>query len=323
MKERTRPLAAPPAPPRAALPPRQVEHAGLVWLDIIGPTSAHVAQLRERYAFDPLALEDVLSQIQRPKLDSYAQDGYIFAVLQFPVLDRSQHVAGAAEVDLFIGSDYVITLHDGGLRPLRRLFTAAGSDEHARAQLMGRGPGYLLYRIADSLIKHAFPMIDPIDDDLARTEELVFGQDQRRAVRELAEIKRDIVAFRHILGPNLAVARALEAGDYPFLRLPAGHFRDLAESLGALLDIVGEQRETAAGLHAALDSMVIQRTHEGTRLLTTIALALLPMILIAAIFGMNLALPFERNPLVFPIVLLVMLGVAAGLVAYARYRRWI
>ena len=99
--------------------------------------------------------------------------------------------------------------------------------------------------------------------------------------------------------------------------------RDLADSLGTLLDILGEQRETLGGLQAALDSLAVQRAHEATRLLTTLALVLLPMILIAAIFGMNLALPFERNPLAFPIAVLIMLAVSAGLVAFARYRRWI
>ncbi len=146
-----------------------------------------MSQLRERYAFDTLTLEEMLSQNQRPKLDSYTQDGYLFVVLLFPVLDRSQRISGAAELDLFIGRDYIVTLHDWGLRPLRRMFTAAGSDEHARAQLMGRGPGYLLYRIVDALIKQTFPMVEAIDDELARTEEQVFGQGQRQAVRSLTE----------------------------------------------------------------------------------------------------------------------------------------
>jgi magnesium transporter len=323
MKERTRTPASPPAVPRAGSQPRQVEHAGLIWLDIIGPTAAHVSQLRERYAFDALVLEDVLSQTQRPKLDSYIADGYLFAVLQFPVLDRSQRISGAAEVDLFVGRDYIITLHDGSLRSLRRMFTAAGSDEHARAQLMGRGPGYLLYRIADALIKQTFPMVDALDDELARTEEQVFGQGQRQAVRALAELRRDIVAFRHIVGPNLAVARALESGDTPFLRVPASYFGDLADGLEALMAIAEEQRETAAGLQAALDSTAIQQMHAGIRLLTIVALVLLPMILIAAIFGMNLALPFTLSPLAFPIVVLAMLAIAVGVVAYVRYQRWI
>ena len=119
------------------------------------------------------------------------------------------------------------------------------------------------------------------------------------------------------------MARALEASNTPFLRLPASYFGDLADGLEALIGIAEEQRETVAGLQAALDSTAIQRTHAGMRLLTIVALVLLPMILIAAIFGMNLALPFERNPLAFPIVVLAMLAITIGLVAYARYRRWV
>ncbi|HEY3229548.1 MAG TPA: CorA family divalent cation transporter, partial [Roseiflexaceae bacterium] len=166
MKERTRAPAPPPAPSRANPPQRHIEHAGLTWLDVIEPTVTQLADLRERYAFDSLALEDVVSRIQRPKLDSFPQEEYLFTILQFPVLDKEQRVAFAGEVDLFIGRDYVITLHDGSLKPLRRLFTAAGSDEHARAQLMGRGSGYLLYRIVDALIKQCFPLTERIDDDL-------------------------------------------------------------------------------------------------------------------------------------------------------------
>jgi magnesium transporter len=325
MKERsTRPSAAPPAPARATPQQRSVEHAGLIWLDVVEPTVANVTQLRERYAFDPLALEDVLSQIQRPKLDVFPQDEYLFMVLQFPILDKNQRVSGAGEVDLFVGRDYVITLHDGSLRPLRRMFTAAGSDEHARGQLMGRGPGYLLYRIADALIKQSFPILDQADEAIGRAEERAFGDDPRRAVRDLAAIRQDTIALRHILTPNLAVVRALEAGDHAFLRVnQPSYFGDLADGLSTLVDIMDEQQETIAGVHATLDSLAIQGTREGVRLLLAIALALLPTLLIAAIFGMNLALPFGQSPLALPVIVLAMILAAAGLVALARYRRWI
>src|SRR5262245_31114434 len=198
MKERTRALAAQPAPTRANPQQRHVEHAGLTWLDVIDPTVAHVTYLRERYAFDPLALEDVLSQIQRPKLDSFAQNEYLFIVLQFPILDKSQRVAGTGEVDLFVGRDYVITLHDGGLKPLRRMFTAASSDEQARAQLLGRGPGYLLYRLADALVKQSFPLLDHVDGAISRADERAYADDARQAIRDLADARQDTIALRHI-----------------------------------------------------------------------------------------------------------------------------
>jgi magnesium transporter len=324
MNERTRPPAPTPAPPRASPQQRHVEYAGLTWIDMIEPTVAHVAFLRERYSFDQLALEDVLSQIQRPKLDSYTQDNYLFLVLQFPILDTNNRVAGASEVDMFVGRDYMITLHDGSLKPLRRLFTAAGSDEHARAQLMARGPGYLLYRIVDALVKQCFPLLDRIDDQLARIEGRVFESDAQATVQELALVRRDSVALRHILNPNLAVLHELAAGEHPFLRLnQSAYFGDIADSLATLWNILAEQHEIIEGLSATLDSLAAQRANQGMRMLIVIAVVLLPMILITGIYGMNISLPFAQHPFAFPIILLVMLGVPAGLAAYLRYKQWI
>jgi magnesium transporter len=323
MKERTRAPAAQTATARAPQQ-RHVEHAGLTWLDVIEPTVAHVQYLRERYAFDPLALEDVLSHIQRPKLDSFAQGEYLFAVFHYPLSDKSQRVAGAAEVDIFVGHDYVITLHDGGLKPLRRLFTAVSSDEQARAQLMGRGSGYLFYRIVDALNKQSFPLLDHIDAAIARAEEHTYADDARQAIRDLADTRQDTVALRHTIAPNLAVARALEAGDHPFLRLnQASYFGDLADALTTIVDTLDEQRETIIGVRATLDSLAIQRTRESLRLLLAVALALLPMILVAAIFGMGLPLPFVNITYIFPIALVLMIGAAAGVIAFARYKQWI
>jgi magnesium transporter len=324
MKERTRAPAAQPATARANPQQRHVEHGGLTWLDVVDPTVAHITYLREHYAFDPLALEDVLSHIQRPKLDSFAQNEYLFAVFQFPLADKSQRIAGAGEVDIFVGRDYVITLHDGGLKPLRRMFTAASSDEQARAQLMGRGPGYLLYRILDALTKQSFPLLDHVDAAIARAEEHAYADDTRQAIRDLADARQDAIALRHIIAPNLAVARALEAGEHPFLRLnQASYFGDLADGLTTLVDTLEEQHETLAGVRFTLDSLAIQRTRESLRLLLAVALALLPMILVAAIFGMGLPPPIANLPFIFPIALVLMIGAAAGAITFARHKRWI
>jgi magnesium transporter len=323
MKERTRAAAAP-APAKAIAQQRSIEHAGLLWLDVVEPTVANVAQLRERYTFDALALEDVLSQIQRPKIDSYPQDEYLFLIVHFPVLDKTQRVVGAGEVDIFVGRDYVITLHDGNLRPLRRLFTAASSDEHARSQLLGRGPGYLLYRIVDALIKQTFPMLEQLDAAIARAEARSQGAEAEAAVRDLASVQQDAITFQHVLAPNLAVVRALEQGQHPFLQVnQASYFGDLSDGLNTLADTLSEQHATIARLRATLDSLALQRTHTSVRLLLVLALALLPAMLIAAVFGMNLELPVAQNAVLFPIALLLMIVVAIGSVAFARYKQWI
>lgn len=324
MNARTRAPAPTQALARANSQQRQVAHSGLTWIDMLQPSLAQVTYLRERFKFDPLTLEDVLSKIQRPKLDVYAEDEYLFIVLHFPVFDRTNRVATSSEVDLFVGRDYVITLHDGALKPLRRMFAAAGTDEHARAQLMGRGPGYLLYRIVDALVKHCFPMLYRIDDHLAEIEARIFGRNVRETVQQLSFVRRDIIALRRILRPNLPVIRALEGHERDFLRLDEEvYFGDIADGLDKLWDMLEEQKEIIEGLNATLDSLTSHRINEVMKILTVISVVLLPMTLVASIYGMNIRLPFEQHPYAFAIVVFLMLGAAGGMVAYFRYKNWI
>src|SRR5205085_2331387 len=151
--------------------------------------------------------------------DAYTEEEYLFIVLQFPVFDKTNRLAVPSEVDLFVGRDYVITLHEGDLRPLRRMFAAVGADEHAREQLMGRGPGFLLYRIVDALVRYCFPMLYRVDDHLSRLEANIFGRNVRATVQELSFVRRDIIALRGIIKPNLPVIGMLAAREYEFLRL--------------------------------------------------------------------------------------------------------
>lgn len=324
MNTRTRAPTATQGLVRASTQQRQVDHQGLLWLDMIQPTLAQVTYLRERFRFDPLTLEDVLSKIQRPKLDVYEEEEYLFLVLHFPVFDQANRVAVSSEVDLFVGRDYVITLHDGTLKPLRRMFAAAGSDEQARAQLMARGPGYLLYRIIDALMKSCFPMLYHVDDHLAQIEGRIFGRDARATVQELSFVRRDIIALRRILRPNLPALRELEGQERAFLRLDeAIYFGDVADGLAKLWDMLEEQKEIVKGLNATLDSLTSHRINEVMKILTVISVLLLPMTLVASIYGMNVRLPLGEHPYAFVFVALLMLGASGGMLAYFRYKNWI
>ena len=54
--------------------------------------------LAGRFGWHPLDVEDVLSKRQRPKVDDYADEGYLFGVLHFPVYDRAVQRLNAAEL---------------------------------------------------------------------------------------------------------------------------------------------------------------------------------------------------------------------------------
>jgi magnesium transporter len=301
----------------------QIEHAGLTWYDFTYPSREQVEFLREQFGFHPLHLEDVLSRIQRPKLDDNTDQEYLFLVLHFPVFNETTRLSLASEIDVFIGRNFIITAHDGHIRPLIRLVHFAHTAEKGRTQLMSRGSGYLLYRIIEALVNACFPMVSKLDEKVDDLEERIFAEDVRRTVEELSFLRRDVMSLRRIIRPNIPVLRALAAREWAFLPLDETYFDDLTDGLGRIWDMLEEHKEIIEGLDATLASLTSHRINREMKLFTLITVIFLPMTLVASILGMNVALPFAENPLALPITIVLMVMLAAGMLGFFRYRGWI
>src|SRR3954463_2397260 len=131
-------VVAPSAPPS---PPAELSAAGLTWIHLDSPSLTHAQDLADRYGWHPLDVEDVMSKRQRPKVDDYTDEGYLFAVLHFPVYDRAIQRLNAAELDVFVGPDSLVTLPTRELRPLTNLFRRCQEDERFREGLFPKGSG--------------------------------------------------------------------------------------------------------------------------------------------------------------------------------------
>src|SRR5215208_6988664 len=123
--------------------------SGLTWVHVAAPDAETTADLADRFGWHPLDVEDILSKRQRPKVDDYPD--YLFAVLHFPVFDKAIQRLNAAELDIFLGSDYLVTLPNVELLPVTRLFNRCRDDEELRDQLFSKGSGRLLYEVLDDL----------------------------------------------------------------------------------------------------------------------------------------------------------------------------
>src|SRR5438876_11990489 len=122
-------VSAPPSPPA------ELSAAGLTWIHLDAPDAVFAGTLAGRFGWHPLDVEDVMSKRQRPKVDDYAEEGYLFGVLHFPVYDKAIGRLNAAELDVFIGPDYLVTLPGTELLPVTRLFRKCSEDERLREQL--------------------------------------------------------------------------------------------------------------------------------------------------------------------------------------------
>ncbi len=225
--------------------PDIIEAAGLRWIHIESPRSADRDWLEENFDFHPLDYEDVYSRNQRPKLDQY--DDYVFIVLHFPLFDKDTGRILTAELDLFLGPDYLITLPNIPLPPLSAMFERYREKDDLREEVFSKGSGYLLYKIVDTGVDASFPMLRKMGLKLERLEDDIFEGRSSEIVRELSEAKQEIINFRKIVRPQRAVLRDLERTKQRYLAGRAGdllrrHLRRRRADLGHARELQGGHR---------------------------------------------------------------------------------
>lgn len=320
---RTRPRGTAPATGTPhALNVRQIAQGPLTWVDIVHPTEAEIEWLRRRYNFHPLHLDDTLSKIQRPKIDD--MDDYTFIVMHFPVYSRLVRVTTPSEVDVFLGPNYVITVHAGNLKPLSRFFEQCQADPALREKVMGRSVGYLLYQIVDKLVDYCFPILNKIDLNIEKVDDDIFEDKVRHTVLEISIIRRDIIAFRRIIKPLLPVITSLERKHRPILNEDMEeYFGDITDHLNKIWDTLEDYKEVIEGLSDTITSLTNNRINDIIKVLTIISVILLPLTLISGIYGMNIPLPAQESQFAFEIVLGSMVLVIASMLAFFRWRKWI
>jgi len=294
----------------------------LTWIDIEHPTEKETEYLAQHYPFHPLDLDDCLSRIQRPKIDEYKD--YLFLVLHFPVFNKEARVTTPSQVSVFIGQDYLITLHKGELKPLVKLFRECQIDEESRQEHFSKGPGYILYRIIDRLVDYCLPISNKMLENIEDVEEKIFSDRTRSQIREISILRRDIISFRRIIWPMRAVIGSLEPKARRFAKMDlAVYFGDTVDHLDKIWDALDEYKEIIEGLNDTHDSLASNRTNEVMRILTIIATILLPITLLASIWGMNIPLPFQNSSYALLYIILIMIAIIASMLYFFRRQHWI
>jgi len=287
----------------------------LTWIDIASPTEKETEYLAQNYPFHPLDLDDTLSRKQRPKIDEYKD--YLFFVFHFPIYRKEERVLTSSQVSVFIGPNYLITLHKGELKPLVKLFKECQIDEGSRQEYLSQGPGFLLYRILDRLVDYCLPILDKVGDGIEEVEDVIFSNRKRGAVREISRLRRDVIAFRRIIWPMRAVIGRLEPNIRRFAKSDlAVYFGDMVDHLDKIWDGLDEYKEIIEGLNDTHDSLATNRTNEVVRILTIIATVMLPVTVVASIYGMNISLPFMNSDYALLYVFLIMLVVIGGILYF-------
>ena len=323
-------LASQPAAPEPQAPNvEQIDSSGLRWVNIERPGALERAWLEEHFDFHALDLEDVLSRNQRPKIDVY--DEYLFIVLHLPVFDAAAGRLGAGELDLFVGPDYLVTIPNQPLQPVEYLFERCRTKEELREQLFSRGSGYLLYRLVDDSFDYCFPMLRKIGNKLDALEDDIFEERAEAVVRDISNVKQEIINFRKVIRPQRPVLRDLERVKQRYLAPNLDleiYFDDIVDAHERIWDMLENYKEVVEALGETNESVISHRFNDILRILTVFSIVFLPATLIASIWGMNVGLPGGGDPIgssltVFWIVIATMIVMLAGMLAYFRKRGWL
>src|SRR3954447_18892807 len=317
-------LVSAPQPERRGPQIEQIDAEGLRWINIEQPGPAERDWLEEHFDFHVLDLEDVLSRNQRPKIDEY--EDYLFIVLHFPVFDRSVGRLGTGELDLFVGPGFLITMPNQQLPPVEYLFERCRSKEELREQLFFRGSGYLLYRLVDDSFDYCFPMLRKIGNKLDALEDEIFEGRSEEVVRDISNVKQEIINFRKVIRPQRPVLRDLEKVKTRYLASDLDleiYFDDIVDAHERIWDMLENYKEVAEALAETNESVISHRVNDILRVLTSISVIVLPLTLIASIWGMNVGVPGEGNDTDFYVIVGGMLVMFAGMVAYFHRRGWL
>ena len=311
-----------PVPDATALALALADAEGLVWVDFLTGEEEAGALLRDVFRFHPLTIEDALSpRLDPAKIDEHAD--YLFIVTQA----ISSYVPGQTmelvEADFYLGRNYVVSCHREPLPAISRFVERCEQDEY----LLSRGADWLLHGLVDELVDEYLPVVDQVDDEIDALEEAVLARPDANVLQRIMVTKRNTLRLRRAITPQRDIMNRLSRGEFPHLigGETAIYYRDVYDHLVRVEALVEGLRDLADGALSTYLSAVSNRLNEVMKALTLVATIFLPLTLISGIFGMNFEEsfpPFDAR-WGFYAVAGFMLAVAAGFVAYFRYRRWV
>ncbi len=304
----------------------KVKHLGqnFTWTSVNGGGEEEIEFLKKNYKFHPLDLEDCLSGIQRPKIDDY--DDYLFIVLHVPVRKGRNKQVRTTEINVFIGQNYVITLHEDN-QIIEKVFEKCKKNKSSKDEYMGKGSGYFLYMVIDHLFEAGFPLLDDLTKQLNELEKEVFDYDYSKdRLKDILLLKKDIINFRRIIMPQRAIIAQLEHKNKKFLPENLDvYFDDIVDKIEKLWNNLENLQELVVSLHETNESIISHNTNNVIKVLTLFSVVMLPLTFITGFYGMNIDfLPFaEAGNHSFTIITGLIVGVAVSMIIYFKYKKWL
>jgi magnesium transporter len=291
----------------------------VAWVDVSEPTKKDLEDLAEEFNFHPLAIEDCAHPHQRPKVDEYP--GYYFMVLYEAELVGPRDELELRELNIFLGSNYLVTVHSKPIRALavaRRLWSGWTDRE-------GGGAGILTYLLIDAVVDDYMTLLDLMSDRIDDLEDRIFGEFQPAALEQIFRVKKQLLFLRRAITPLRDVFNTLLRREQPiFAREIHVYFQDVFDHIIRVADTVDTLRDMLSSAMDAYLSVAGTRMNVIMKRLTSISTILMSVTLVAGIYGMNFVMMPElhwRYGYVGALTSMVLIGIA--LYFYFKKIKWL
>lgn len=298
-----------------------IQHGSLKWQHITNPTEDDFNYLMEDFNFHPLDIEDCRGTNQRPKIDEY--DDYYFLILHFPYFDKGNKNVRTREVKIFWGKDYIITIGKSHW-VVKKLFDEVQEDlaenDEDTIEAMSCSD-LLLYTILDRLMLETYQLILRIGSEIDLINYDIFNKKARNIIELISITRRNIILLNTTFKPQLRVLHMFESGGIKGFVDPEkvdmeDYWGDILDQYQKMYDLVEDYGELIEGLSKTFDSLLTNRTNDIMRVLTYFSTVMLPLTVVASLFGMNVDFPFTTNTIAFWIILGSMALLTTGLLIY-------
>ena len=297
------------------------DERAVVWIDVCDIDDNDIDLLTTVFNLHPLTVEDFIMPNARPKLEEFSD--YLFLVM-FTMESANNQQKGKVrigELDCCLGKNFLVTFHS------EQFASVCTCKDRIRKQspMIMHGADMLLYSILDQCIDNYFPVINEFDATVDKMSDELFTNPDQNTLKKIYTLKNDVMSLKRTIGPQADVISMFSRGTFKFVSAANSiYFRNVYDNLIRLNDIVGTSRDIITGAMEAYVSIVSNRLNEIMKTLTVIATIVMPLTLIASIYGMNFKhMPELEHKFGYPAVILFMFVATVLMVIYFRRRKWL
>lgn len=302
---------------------QELKANGITWINVTKPNADDIAYIGKTFPFHPLVMESIGAPTLHPFNEAF--DDHLFLILHFPLVFPGVQANRIFEIDFLISKKTLVTITYSHFSRLDDIFNALREDRKIQDQFAKKHTGLLLYYIIDRLLQANIRDLDYLEKEVTRMEDKIFQRHMRLGVEEISHLRRDIIDFRRPLKPQIAVLSAFRdrAGKF-FGEEMVPYLLDISVNEERIVSIIENQKETMDVLYETHTSIMSDHISQIMRVLTIFSAIILPLSLIASVWGMNHTfMPLKDNQGDFWIVVGVMGVVAAFLLIFFRRKRWL